>query len=135
MELLTRAPLGYSYNTPHWGGGSFEPPLLSPKLLDRFSNFKRQSKARQNSDGGTFSHFLSQVNNDVTRGHQRSKGSHERTFTGSAVTLTVLKIEGNVRDQKHSKLIVLTAYCLEILNFLVFDPPKSKKCVFWKNVL
>ena len=34
---LTRAPLGYFYNAPHWGGGLFRaPPLLSPKLLDRF---------------------------------------------------------------------------------------------------
>ena len=24
---LTRAPLGYFYNAPHWGGGYFEPPL------------------------------------------------------------------------------------------------------------
>ena len=35
---LTRAPLGYFYNAPHWGGGGcyFEPPpLWSPKLLDR----------------------------------------------------------------------------------------------------
>ena len=23
---LTRAPLGYFYNAPHWGGGYFEPP-------------------------------------------------------------------------------------------------------------
>ena len=26
---LTRAPLGYFYNVPHWGGGYFEPPLIS----------------------------------------------------------------------------------------------------------
>ena len=24
---LTRAPLGYFYNAPHWGGGYFEPPF------------------------------------------------------------------------------------------------------------
>ena len=35
-SLLTRAPLGYFYNAPHWGGGYFEPPLWSPKLLGRF---------------------------------------------------------------------------------------------------
>ena len=36
-SALTRAPLGYFYNAPHWGGGYFEPPpLWSPKLLDRF---------------------------------------------------------------------------------------------------
>ena len=23
---ITRAPLGYFYNAPHWGGGYFEPP-------------------------------------------------------------------------------------------------------------
>ena len=34
--MLTRAPLGYFYNAPHWGGGYFEPPLWSPKLLGRF---------------------------------------------------------------------------------------------------
>ena len=29
MILLTRAPLGYFYNAPHWGGGGyFEPPPL-----------------------------------------------------------------------------------------------------------
>ena len=33
---LTRAPLGYFYNAPHWGGGLFRAPLWSPKLLDRF---------------------------------------------------------------------------------------------------
>ena len=35
---LTRAPLGYFYNAPHWGGGAISspPPLWSPKLLDRF---------------------------------------------------------------------------------------------------
>ena len=27
--VLTRAPLGYFYNAPHWGGGYFEPPLIS----------------------------------------------------------------------------------------------------------
>ena len=25
-STLTRAPLGYFYNAPHWGGGYFEPP-------------------------------------------------------------------------------------------------------------
>ena len=34
---LTRAPLGYFYSAPHWGGGAISsPPLWSPKLLDRF---------------------------------------------------------------------------------------------------
>ena len=34
---LNRAPLGYFYNAPHWGGGLFRaPPLWSPKLPDRF---------------------------------------------------------------------------------------------------
>ena len=29
-DVLTRAPLGYFYNAPHWGGGGyFEPPLIS----------------------------------------------------------------------------------------------------------
>ena len=28
--ILTRAPLGYFYNAPHWGGGGYiEPPLIS----------------------------------------------------------------------------------------------------------
>ena len=39
LKVLTRAPLGYFYNAPHWGGGGggyFEPPLWSPKLLGRF---------------------------------------------------------------------------------------------------
>ena len=26
--ILNRAPLGYFYNAPHWGGGYFEPPPL-----------------------------------------------------------------------------------------------------------
>ena len=26
IAMLTRAPLGYFYNAPHWGGGYFEPP-------------------------------------------------------------------------------------------------------------
>ena len=44
---LTRAPLGYFYNAPHWGGGAISspPPLWSPKLLDRFWKFKRHLKA------------------------------------------------------------------------------------------
>ena len=29
LPMLTRAPLGYFYNAPHWGGGYFEPPLIS----------------------------------------------------------------------------------------------------------
>ena len=35
---LTRAPLGYFYNAPHWGGGAISrpSPLWSPKLLGRF---------------------------------------------------------------------------------------------------
>ena len=28
LRYLTRAPLGSWYNTPHWGGGLFRPPLL-----------------------------------------------------------------------------------------------------------
>ena len=34
MASLTRAPLGYFYNAPHWGGGLFRaPPYDLPKLL------------------------------------------------------------------------------------------------------
>ena len=40
-NALTHAPLGYFYNAPHWGGGGlFKTPLLTPKLLVRFSKFK-----------------------------------------------------------------------------------------------
>ena len=28
ISYLTRAPLGYFYNAPHWGGGYFGPPPL-----------------------------------------------------------------------------------------------------------
>ena len=68
---LTRAPLGCSYNTTHWGGGLLCPPLLSPKLVGRFSNFKRQSKARQNSHGvilGLFCVRAKMRSPEVTKG-------------------------------------------------------------------
>ena len=32
----------YIYNAPHWGEGAIHSPLLSPKLLDLFSKFKRR---------------------------------------------------------------------------------------------
>ena len=36
FRTLTRAPLGYFYNAPHWGGAISSTPLWSPKLLGRF---------------------------------------------------------------------------------------------------
>ena len=42
--ILTRAPLGYFYNAPHWEG-AITSALWSPKLLDRLKKFKRHLKA------------------------------------------------------------------------------------------
>ena len=43
---LTRAPLGYFYNAPHWGGGGyFEPPSDLRNYWTDSKKFKRHLKA------------------------------------------------------------------------------------------
>ena len=45
FSSLSRAPLGYFYNAPHWGGGYFEPPPLISETTGPILKFKRHSKA------------------------------------------------------------------------------------------
>ena len=44
-EDIPRPAGGWLVTRPAWGGGGKGPPLRSPKLLDRFPNFKRHSIA------------------------------------------------------------------------------------------
>ena len=137
VTVLTRAPLGSWYNTPHWGGGFLGPPSLSPKLLDRFSNFKRQSKACQNSDGVTFSHFLCQVKNEVTRGHQRSNGSSSKVKAkvyGKRCHVYSFEDRRKCQRQKALRIDRSNSMFCQNFDFLVFDPQNFKNYFFEKNI-
>ena len=64
-SFLTRAPLGYFYNAPHWGGGYFEPPS---DLRNYWTDSKNSSgiwKPWKNCEGNT--NFIDLgVTSDVT---------------------------------------------------------------------
>ena len=64
--LLTRAPLGYFYNAPHWGGGLFRaPPLISETTGPILKKSSGIWKPWKNCRGKT--NFIDlRVNSDVT---------------------------------------------------------------------